>query len=77
MTKYRGIFLRLINRWLAERLLTHLYISNCDRWLVLDNMDMQPEIIAQYDESGKAVYNDELWNTLLKRAMEILCCKPK
>lgn len=45
--------------------LVHLYAPYCDKWLVLDNMDMQPEIIAQYDELGKVIYNDELWNTIL------------
>ncbi|MGK9119086.1 zeta toxin [Olivibacter jilunii] len=45
--------------------LIHLYIPNCDKWLVLDNMDMQPEIIAQCDEFGKVVFNDELWDIIL------------
>jgi len=45
--------------------LVHLYTPYCDKWMVLDNMDMQPEIVAQYDELGKVIYNDELWNTIL------------
>ncbi len=31
-----------------------------ERWLVLDNMDLTPEIIAQKDEFGEVVVNDEI-----------------
>src|SRR5690606_34400315 len=41
--------------------LIHLYSPHCDKWLVLDNMDLSPEIIAKYDEFGKVIVNDEIW----------------
>lgn len=45
--------------------LVHLYTPYCDKWMVFDNMDMRPDIVAQYDELGKVIFNDELWNTIL------------
>ena len=27
----------------------------CDRWLVFDNMDVEPMLVAKYDECGEAV----------------------
>jgi len=51
---YRGIY-NLIN----------LYIPNCDKWMVLDNMDLTPEIIAQCDdEFGKMIVNNEIWDII-------------
>ena len=44
--------------------LTHLYSPHCDKWLVLDNMDLSPEIIAKYDEFGKVVVNNEIWSII-------------
>ncbi len=44
--------------------LMHLYIPHCDKWFVLDNMDLTPEIIAKCDEFGKAIINDEIWSII-------------
>jgi len=32
--------------------------------MVLDNTDLTPEIIAQHDEFGKVIVNDEIWNII-------------
>ncbi|MHA4806958.1 zeta toxin family protein [Flavitalea flava] len=53
---YRGIY-NLIN----------LYIPVCNSWLVVDNMDLVPEIIAKSGEGvGKTIINDDIWLSLLK-----------
>jgi len=44
--------------------LFNIYIPICDRWLVFDNMDLIPEIIAQGDKFGEFVANSEIWSTL-------------
>lgn len=44
--------------------LINLYAPVCDKWMVLDNTDLTPEIIAQYDEFGKVIVNDEIWNII-------------
>jgi len=36
----------------------------CDKWLVLDNMDLMPEIIAEKNEFGEVVQNDEIWKRI-------------
>lgn len=53
---YRGIY-NLYN----------LYMPICDEWTIINNMDLVPEVIAQYDSFGKAVYNSELWDTIIKQ----------
>ncbi len=47
--------------------LQHLYSPVCDRWFVLDNMDLRPEIIAKFDEFGKVIVNDEIWSVIVKQ----------
>ena len=54
---YRGVY-NLVN----------LYIPTCDKWMVLDNMDLNPEIIAQFDEFGKVIINHEIWSIILQRS---------
>lgn len=44
--------------------LINLYVPVCDKWMVLDNTDLTPEIIAQYDEFGKVIVNDEIWDII-------------
>lgn len=44
--------------------LIHLYISYCDKWFVLDNMDLKPEIIAKNDEFGEMIINNEIWSII-------------
>ena len=53
---------RRYNRGLEN--LFNIYIPICDRWLVFDNMDLIPEIIAQGDKFGEFVSNSEIWSTL-------------
>ena len=50
---YRGI-----------RNLYNLYMPICDEWVLVDNMDLMPDIIAKFDNLGKAVFNNELWITI-------------
>ena len=44
--------------------LINLYAPGCDKWMVLANTDLTPEIIAQYDEFGKVIVNDEIWDII-------------
>src|SRR5690606_30259508 len=44
--------------------LTQLYMPLCDRWLVFDNMDVAPTLVAKRDEFGEAVLNDEIWSII-------------
>ncbi|MGK6352425.1 zeta toxin family protein [Parapedobacter sp. DT-150] len=44
--------------------LVHLYIPHCDKWMIVDNMDLVPEIIAQNDGFGKVIFNDEIWGVI-------------
>ena len=40
--------------------LIQLYKPLCDKWLMFDNMDVEPHLIANYDEFGEVVLNDEI-----------------
>ncbi|WP_262249759.1 zeta toxin family protein [Parapedobacter soli] len=51
--------------------LVHLYSSHCDKWFVLDNMDLRPEIVAKQDEFGKMVVNDEIWAVIQQQVNDI------
>lgn len=44
--------------------LTRLYMPLCDRWLLFDNMDVEPMLVAKRDEFGEAVLNDEIWSII-------------
>lgn len=57
---YRGIF-NLLN----------LYKPICDTWIVFDNMDLVPEIIAKKDEFGEMVINDEIWLTINRQSEHV------
>jgi len=46
------------------RNLIELYTPLCDRWLVFDNMDVEPRLIAKCDEFGETVLNDEIWSII-------------
>lgn len=47
--------------------LVELYIPHCDKWMIVDNMDLVPEIIAQNDGFGKVIYNDEIWAVIQRQ----------
>jgi len=47
--------------------LVHLYIPHCDKWMIVDNMDLVPEIIAQNDRFGKVIFNDEIWAVIQRQ----------
>jgi len=38
----------------------------CDQWMLVDNMDNLPQIIARFDSLGKAVINNEIWDSIKK-----------
>lgn len=45
-----------------------LYIPIVDNWMVIDNMDTTPDIIARGDAAGKKVVNNpDLWDVILKQ----------
>ncbi|MBD1426107.1 zeta toxin family protein [Sphingobacterium arenae] len=56
------VVVRRYHRGLSN--LLNIYLPICERWLVLDNMDLTPEIIAQKDEFGEVVVNDEIWSRI-------------
>lgn len=56
------VVVRRYHRGLSN--LLNIYLPLCDRWLLLDNMDLTPEIIAQKDEFGEVVLNDEIWSRI-------------
>lgn len=45
--------------------LINLYIPICDSWLVVDNTDLVPEVIAQETNNQKVVRNTDIWNVIL------------
>ncbi len=51
--------------------LFNIYIPICDRWLVFDNMDLIPGIIAQGDKFGEFVSNSENRNTIMNDKVNI------
>jgi predicted ABC-type ATPase len=53
---YRGIY-NLYN----------LYMPLCDEWTLINNMDLAPEVIAKYDDFGKTIFNNELWDTIIRQ----------
>lgn len=49
--------------------LFNLYIPIVNNWIVIDNMDTVPNIIAKgSEEENKMIINSELWNILLKQS---------
>lgn len=51
---YRGIY-NLIN----------LYIPVCNNWIVVDNGEMIPQIIAKSGAFEKVILNNDIWSTIL------------
>jgi predicted ABC-type ATPase len=41
--------------------LYHLYMPVCDEWVLVNNMDLVPEIIAKSTGLVKTIFNNELW----------------
>ena len=48
--------------------LYHLYMPVCDEWVLIDNTELVPEIIAKVDSLGKMVFNNELWDKIKKES---------
>ncbi len=49
--------------------LIELYTPICDEWIIVDNMDVAPVIVAQnINELGKIIINNDIWSTILKQA---------
>ncbi|WP_370632816.1 zeta toxin family protein [Pedobacter sp. MC2016-14] len=42
------------------------YMSICDEWTVVNNMNLIPEVIAKSDSFGKSIINTEIWDTIFK-----------
>lgn len=51
---YRGI-----------RNLYKLYMPICEEWVMVNNMNLLPELIAKNDGFGKTIVNNKLWNVIL------------
>lgn len=56
------VVIRRYHRGLSN--LLNLYLPICDRWMIMDNMDLVPEILAQKDEFGEVVVNSEIWSNI-------------
>lgn len=50
-----------------------LYIPVCDNWLVIENMDLIPEIISRSsnNKKGLEVLNESIWQTIINQKDEI------
>lgn len=48
--------------------LVNLYIPICNSWMVIDNMDLVPEIVVQEVNSKKLVRNADIWNVILMQS---------
>lgn len=49
--------------------LLNLYIPIVDKWIVIDNMEVKPNIIVRGTAKGdKLILNSELWNILLQQS---------
>jgi predicted ABC-type ATPase len=48
--------------------LLNLYVSVVDNWIVIDNMNAEPNIIARgFTKEDKMILNPELWSTFLEQ----------
>jgi len=55
---YRGI-----------RNLFKLYIPACDNWMIIDNMDMIPDVIAYGSGTDqRMIINNDIWETILEQS---------
>jgi len=50
--------------------LYRLYMPVCDEWLLVNNMDLVPQVIAKSDSFGKVIFNTELWNRIKQHSHE-------
>ncbi len=49
--------------------LFNLYMPVCDNWMVIDNADVSPELIARGGKNEKImVKNTEIWNSILSQS---------
>ena len=48
--------------------LFNLYLPVVNNWIVIDNMDTVPNIIAKGSKKEQAIKNPELWDVLLKQS---------
>jgi len=49
--------------------LLKLYISICDNWMVIDNMDAVPDVVALGGINGEVVVkNDDIWNIIVRQS---------
>ena len=47
-----------------------LYMPVCDKWTLIANMDLSPQVIAKYDSTGKMIFNKNTWDTMIRKAAE-------
>jgi len=48
--------------------LFNLYLPVVNNWIVIDNMDTVPNIIAKGSKEEQVIKNSELWGVLLKQS---------
>ena len=44
--------------------LLHLYIPICDNWIVINNIGLNPEIVAQGSTLQKTIINNDIWENI-------------
>jgi predicted ABC-type ATPase len=51
--------------------LFHRYMSACQHWILIDNADLSPEIIARgSSELGKEIFNPDIWEIIENQSNE-------
>ena len=45
--------------------LMNLYLPICNNWIVVDNGEMAPQIIAKSGAFEKVILNNDIWKTIL------------
>lgn len=49
--------------------LLNLYVPIVDNWIVIDNMDVIPDVIAKgVEKKGKIIINSELWSIIMNQS---------
>lgn len=60
---HRNVIIRRYYRGIKN--LFDLYIPICNNWLIIDNMDLVPEIIARGTRKlGEDIINNDVWEVL-------------
>jgi predicted ABC-type ATPase len=48
--------------------LFNLYIPVCDNWMIIDNMDAVPDVVAYGGKQEKVIINNDIWEVILEQS---------